>query len=101
MQLKQWGFTLSDIANELMDIDQKSPAWLKPDSDLPRQTQQVNQVLEAVLIQSQYVCTMEQHITLLANVNKRYVALQLHMHEMQSRPWTIQGIFLLCLDIKP
>jgi hypothetical protein len=101
MQLKQWGFTLSDIANELMDMDQKSPAWLKPDSDLPRKTQQVDRVLEAVLIQSRYVCTMEQHIALLANVNKRYVASQSRMHEMQSRPRTIQGMFLLCLDIEP
>ena len=68
--------------NKLIDMDQKSPAWLKPDSDLPRKMQQVNQVLEVVLIQSQYVCTMEQHIALLANVNKRYVASQSHMHEM-------------------
>ena len=77
-------------------MDQKSPVWLKPNKDLPRETHQVDRVLEAVLIQSRYVCTMGQHIALLADVNKRCIASQSSMHEMQSRPWTIQGMFLYC-----
>jgi hypothetical protein len=70
MQLEKWGFTLKGIAKELMDMDQKNLACLKPDRDIPQQSQQDSRVLEAVLIQSRYVCTMVKHIALLANVNK-------------------------------
>jgi len=57
MQLKEWGFTLSAIAKELIEMDQKNLAYVKPDKDIPRQSHQDDGVLEAVLIQSRYVCT--------------------------------------------
>lgn len=77
-------------------MDQKKPAWLKPDKDIPQQSHQDDRVLEAILIQSRYVCTMVQHIVLLANVNERYIASQSSMQPMQSRPWSIYGMFLHC-----
>lgn len=58
MQLKQWGFSLSDIAKVLIEMEQKKPAYLKPDREIPRQSHQDDRVLEAVLIQTRYVCTM-------------------------------------------
>jgi hypothetical protein len=39
-------------------MDQKKPAYLKPAKEIPRQSHQDDRVLEAVLIQSRYVCTM-------------------------------------------